>query len=320
MRTKQLLGAVYLVLASITVGAANADTVYLKTGGKLNGVILQEDAAEIVIRVKVTTCTVKRDEIRDVVRSVEKETMPGTGARLPNWEKCLDVAVRAKWLPHVQAIPATVIDKGVLRHVPYMSFRSGEYELNIYGDPSKPACIEIGVTGSLLKSLDAKKNCLSLVQGILTDPNDKELLKTLILAQDKKDREGVTFEITPETADDAYGGWWVSVYNLKTMDVSRASEKELAEITVKKQDIKQRPAESATITTPTTSKTQGGPASPATASSPSNSAELAPEWNPNDLQYARSVGSGVGGSVYVRGYLRKDGTYVHSHTRSSPRR
>lgn len=28
----------------------------------------------------------------------------------------------------------------------------------------------------------------------------------------------------------------------------------------------------------------------------------------------------TGGSVSVRGYLRKNGTYVHSHTRRSPRR
>lgn len=35
---------------------------------------------------------------------------------------------------------------------------------------------------------------------------------------------------------------------------------------------------------------------------------------------ASSYTGGVGGSVSVRGYFRKDGTYVRSHTRRSPRR
>lgn len=60
-------------------------------------------------------------------------------------------------------IPATVIDKGVLRNVPYKSYRAGDYEVNVYGDPDQPARVEIGVYRSLLTSQDAKHNCVDFL-------------------------------------------------------------------------------------------------------------------------------------------------------------
>jgi len=39
-------------------------------------------------------------------------------------------------------------------------------------------------------------------------------------------------------------------------------------------------------------------------------------WQPSDYKKARQPGR----DVYVRDYVRKDGTYVHSYTRSRGRR
>jgi hypothetical protein len=49
------------------------------------------------------------------------------------------------WITSLRQIPATVVDKGVMRNVPYLSFQSGDYELNVYGDPDNPAGVEIGI-------------------------------------------------------------------------------------------------------------------------------------------------------------------------------
>jgi hypothetical protein len=44
-------------------------------------------------------------------------------------------------------------------------------------------------------------------------------------------------------------------------------------------------------------------------------------WTSNESSsVSRSTDAGGGGTVYVRGYYRKDGAYVRSHTRSAPRR
>jgi len=161
---------------------------------------------------------------------------------LPDADKCLDVATRQAWAEDLKQIPATVIDKGVMRSVPYQSYRAGDYEMNIYGDPDHPAGVEIGVYSGLLRSKIAKNHCVEFMAAVLTDPGDRYLLRSLKLTIDSVKRGNLTFEITPETADDAYGGWWVSVYNTKALDKARASAKELAAITVDKQTAAKAPA------------------------------------------------------------------------------
>ena len=177
-----------------------------------------------------------------------------------------------------------MIDKGVLKHVPYQSFRAGDYEFNVYGDPDHPACLEIGVGKTLLKSTSAKERCLNFMTTLLKDPGDRVLLKSLKTTEDIKKRGSLTFEVTPETAVDAYGWWWVSVYDTVVLDKSRASPQELA-----------------SITTPSKPPQSSGSASSSS-------------WSPQQLALARPGG----GTVFVQGYSRKDGTYVHSHTRSAP--
>jgi hypothetical protein len=234
-----------------------------------------------------------------------------------------------------------VIDKGVLRNVPYASYRGAGLELNVYGDPESPAGVELGVvdgasvgesavaclvlkSGSKIRgeiaqqdtraftikvaggtmtverekvlrveeapdrhrSDEIKRAVVQLVERLLREPADCAALGTLKLEQDRLTRGGLVFEVTPPTADDAYGGWWVSVYNTEDLERARASTAELREITV----------------------VRGGSAFP-TPQSPAI-------WTDEDYSRARPVPTG--GTVYVRGYTRKDGTYVQPHTRHAP--
>src|SRR5688572_1173986 len=81
---------------------------------------------------------------------------------LPGRTRCRQTLSVKPWAKNLKQIPSTVIDKGVLRAVPYTSYRAGEVELNLYGDPEAPACFEIGIHGSLLTQAAAKKNCYDL--------------------------------------------------------------------------------------------------------------------------------------------------------------
>jgi hypothetical protein len=157
---------------------------------------------------------------------------------LPNRTRCRQTVSVKPWAKGLKQIPSTVIDKGVLRNVPYTSYRAGEYELNIYGDPEAPACFEIGVHGALLKSAEAKKNCFDIVGVILADAPSVAFLKALNPEGDKKARAGTTYEITPPTAEDAYGGWWISIYGEALLDKSRASAAEMAKITTTVKEVK----------------------------------------------------------------------------------
>lgn len=302
---RKILALVTCVVAVLAMGAAFADTVVLRNGAILQGVVISQTDTEVRIRTDVVTASYKMSD----VSSVRIVAQTATASRVANWQTCLAAFVKGGYDGEVQQIPATVIDKGVLKRVPYMSNRSGAYEMNIYGDPDKPACVEIGVYGQLVADAGAQKNCRAFIKSIVGKEADKKLVDLLKSDIDLKEVDGWTFEVTPPTAEDAYGGWWISVYSEKSLDASRASEAELAAITVKK-------AVAATVKKADTSA--AAVAKPA-AAEPPTTADL---WTADELKRARAsadTASPYSGTVYVRGYTRKDGTYVHSYTRSAPK-
>ncbi len=133
-------------------------------------------------------------------------------------------------------------------------------------------------------------------------------------------RDGLTLEITPPTAEDAYQGWWVSVYNRRMLDAQRASDKEMAAITVSKSSIARSAGPA-----PGGSASTAGPASPQTsAASPSSyhsDMDRYNNWTPDDLRYARvyvPVRPVYYPVFYVRGYARSNGGYVAQHPHVAP--
>ena len=54
--------------------------------------------------------------------------------------------------------------------------------------------------------------------------------------KDLKTRDGLTFEITPANAVDAYNGWWVSVYSEKQLNLARASDDDMQLISMTQAD------------------------------------------------------------------------------------
>jgi hypothetical protein len=207
----------------LAIGILCGDVIHLKNGGKLEGVIIHDQDGDVVVRLKYATVELEKGEIESIDKK-ESPAAPGAPvARLPRWDRCVEVGKTKTWEGKWTQVPALVVEEGPLKNVPYMSFRSGNYEFNLYGDPDAPAGIEIGVYKDLLKSDAAKKQCLEAIAALLVNPKDAEVVKGLGLTETKKDREGMVFEITPDTAPDAYGGWWVSVYDTAMIEKACAS-------------------------------------------------------------------------------------------------
>jgi len=290
-----------LFAASVT---ASADKITFQSGRVMVGQVIQKDGQHVVIRLDHGITTIPAS----MVQSVEITPPPvlekpkasrgaeSARARIPTWDAMTATLAKQKWATNLMPIPATVIDKGQMRYVPYNSYRCGEdYEVNIYGDPDAPAAVEIGVYRSLLKDDAAKTNCIKFIASLMGDQADAQILRNLKRTQDLVMRNDLTFEITPETAEDAYGGWWVSFYSVNALDSARATPKEIKEITVAKSSV--------------------------AGSSGTQPADVDPyEWHQSDISRARpaQAGSVSGGQVYVRGYYRKDGIYVRPYTRSAP--
>ncbi|HBI41926.1 MAG TPA: hypothetical protein DDY78_03590 [Planctomycetales bacterium] len=242
---------------------------------------------------------------------------PPAGLTVADETYCLRVAASKPYLASLNQIPATVIDKGVLRNVPYKSYRSGDYELNVYGDPDQPAGVEIGVYHDLLTDKQAKQHCVDFVTAVLPNAEDQNFLASLNLTKDMVVHGDITIEVTPPTDDDAYGGWWVSAYRLGALDHARASEADLARISVPRKEVEANPTNAGEWSTADL-KFARPPASLAPAQPPGQNGPVPQppvQYQPMPTGPIYTPPQPSGGSVYVRGYTRKNGTYVHSYTR-----
>lgn len=256
----------------------------LKNGQKIEGTLLKDQDGQSLVQVSYGSVTVSTGDVASVERhGVDPEPVSGDG-RLSRWDHCLSIVSRHGWSKALSQIPATVIDLGILKNVPYLSHRAGDFEMNIYGDPDRPACLEIGLYrggGNLAE----RKACLEMMCHLLSDPADREALRSVRLEKGMVKRHGMVFEITPPTDKDSYGGWWISVYDEKSLDQQRATDAELAAITIAPAQIK--PA----VRTPVT---------------------LSPiHWQEHDLRMARPAAPAEKAPlVYKRGVHRKNGVYV----------
>jgi hypothetical protein len=298
----KLLFSFVIVSLAVSIGA-QADTVMMKTGRVFEGVVLQDSSAGVMIKLPYGTITVPKSAVSQVTRSPKAvgSSLAAPRLRIAAWNDTIVALSAQPWATGLRQIPATVIDKGVLKNVPYQSFFcSAGYEVNIYGDPDDPACIEVGKQKGAPVDTD-KRLCIAFVAGLLGQPRDASILKEMDLNQEIITRNGLTLEITPPEGEDAYGGWWVSVYDEAKLDKSRAAEKELAEITV---------AQAAPQPLPQ----RASAATPRAIGEPNSD-----RWSDDDFRYTRPraspASSSSGSRTYVRGYYRKNGTYVRPHSR-----
>lgn len=171
----------------------------------------------------------------------------------------------------LKQVPSEVIDTGIFRYVPYLTYETSRGELNIYGDPQHPAGVEIGIYAG---KTSTKQELRSLMAGLLQQAADRELVHGLSLDEDRLERAGLTFEVTPPTADESYGGWWISIYDAAAIDKARASDAELKTISVDAPERKNEP--------------------PAETKKPARKAKE----------------TGTSDRVYIQDYSREDGAYV----------
>ncbi|MFT3684218.1 MAG: hypothetical protein QM783_04700 [Phycisphaerales bacterium] len=273
-----------------------ADTLHIKTGAIVEGRIIYEGPDDYAVITDGKFKRIPKGNVERIDRdkTEQKAAKPSGPCRAPAWEEIITKLAGQPWAADLREVPATVITTGSLRNIPYRSFQcsNGEIELNVYGDPESPVAVEIGLYKSRVTKTESQTLCRDFISSLLTHKTDKAIPLTLDAAGDLVVRDTVTFEITPPTANDAYGGWWVSIYNESALDNARANDEELK-----------------AISQPRALPADTKPSKPDTNDD---------KWKQDDLTRARPAPAAQpssGGSVYVRGYYRKDGTYVHPHTR-----
>lgn len=147
--------------------------------------------------------------------------------RLPSLSNVVKAARAQPWGADMKQIPATVIEVGELASVPYLSFAGTDIELNVYGDPEKPAGIEIGTKSD---SPETRASVKAFIASLLNDA-DKKPLDTMPEGQEVT-TDGMTLEITPPTAADGFGAWWVTASHPVGIQNAKASVGEMNEMAI----------------------------------------------------------------------------------------
>ena len=197
----------------------------------------------------------------------------------PRIEPLATVLASAENFPCVaglHSVPATVVEVGVFGNVPYQSFSNGNVEVNAYGDPDDLVGLE---AGTRLEDPALQQCLLQFIAAQPLLPADQQRVQQLAVVPALDQQPGLSIEVTSRSAPDAYDAWWISLERPEAIAASRAPSEEVAAVS--------------------TPHTQWNPAPPTYYRRPSRSYVRYPTYRP------------VGVRVYVPGYRRSRGSYVH---------
>lgn len=232
--------ALALLLAASTSrasleGHAEPDSVVLKDGTTFRGVIVKNTSKEVTIQKKYKLLSVPKSEIvrirdeSDIGLEFTKANRPGD---LPAWRVMVNDLRNNDAIKSLEQIPATTIDNGIFRNVPYLSFRINEFiEMNVYGNPDDPAAVEFGIFGRHHSNDKARRVLRSFLAGFLSTRKEVGAIYALPFSGGKECLGNFCIEITPANAPDAYGAWWISLFNPEKLDADRLDDAEYARLT-----------------------------------------------------------------------------------------
>lgn len=212
------------------------DEVILLNGERLQGRILVENSTSVVLLMDNRHISIPKKNVERIYDRPDRDMsftalLPQAGRFPPWWVPAYDLFY-SDWLKSFQQIPATVIDTGEFQNVPYLSFRANrDIELNIYGDPDRPAGLEIGIYGRQRNNPKTHALLREFISSYLHGIPEIRALESLPNTGGSISVNGLNMEITPPSAPDAYGAWWVSIWYPKSIAAARLSPAALADRT-----------------------------------------------------------------------------------------
>lgn len=212
------------------------DTIVLNDGSKLRGLIIKNDAETVTLQERMGEVDIPKSNISRIEDQGEAGVYfadmidPG---KLPPWRMIVQDLRTDDNIHSFKEIPATEIDNGYLKDIPYLSFRINKHtEMNVYGNPEDPVCLEFGVYERGEQITRFKKIIRAYLAGCLESRAEIAALYALDEKGDERQVGNIRFKVLPPTAPDAYGGWWISMYDPKRLEKARVSETEYKKVTL----------------------------------------------------------------------------------------
>ncbi len=224
--------------------ARGMDEIMLKSGTRVSGTILGQSKDRVIMRVGQGNAVYSKKAIWRIYEDITDKPPDARVLKrdeLPPWWVPLSDLYHEDWVNSLKSIPAGPIAEEPFRNVPYLSFRANTiYEMNIYGNPSDPAALEIGYYGNMwFHSGDAQKRCRQFLASYLSGLKQLQAIYRLNATGGQETISGLEIEITPRSAKGSYGGWWITVWNPSKLAAAQcrdentwklACERNLAEI------------------------------------------------------------------------------------------
>ncbi len=249
MNTRELLAAAASFLLPIAAWAASdafhaPDSIVLKSGQTVRGMILKNSFDSVLMQEEFGEKAYPKNDIvriRDASDLATAFTDIARKGDLPSWRVIANDLRTHDNVRSMVQIPATAVDNGTFQNVPYLSFRVNDHvEMNVYGDPNDPAGIEFGLYGPRRTDRKLQHTLRAYLAGFLTSRDEVRALYALDFKGGSKKAGAVTFEITPPNAPDAYGAWWISLYNSNSLNEVRLSDSEYAKLTKPVDEVEDR--------------------------------------------------------------------------------
>ena len=211
------------------------DQVRMNDGTELRGLIIQNTPDLVVLETDRGEARIPKEYIRRIDDAPNSEAIFSDITdrdALPSWRSIVHDLRTHDGIWRFEQIPPTAIDNGLLRNIPYLSFRANkQWELNVYGDPQKPVAIEFGVYGSARPGQKTRQLFREFIAGHLHDKNQIRALYSL--GPKQRDARGgkLAFRLIAPEDPDGYGGTWIVVYQPELLEAARLSDKAYAAIT-----------------------------------------------------------------------------------------
>jgi hypothetical protein len=217
-------------------GYAEPDSILLKDGSRQRGVIIKNTADAVFLQQRYGISEFPKSGIVRIFDGVDvgmEFVEAEQKGDLPSWRVMVNDIRNNDAIKSLRQIPATHIDNGYLKNVPYLSFRINDYiEMNIYGNPDDPAAIEFGVYGKLASNDKMRRTIRSFMAGFLSSRSEVGAIYSIPFSGGEKSAGDFRIRITPASAPDAYGAWWICLYNPKTLKAARVGDAEYAKATM----------------------------------------------------------------------------------------
>ena len=212
------------------------DTVILNDGTHLQGLIIKNNAKEIVLQERNGEQVIPKGHITRIEDQGSCQVYFADiidPHKLPPWQMIVQDFRTDDNIRSFEQIPPTTIDSGYLKNIPYLSFRINKHtEMNVYGNPEDPVCLEFGIYEKGEKITRFKKLIREYLAGTLESRAEIAALYALDEKGDERQAGNLRFRISPPTSPDAYGGWWISVYNPKRLEKARVSDADYSKVTL----------------------------------------------------------------------------------------